>query len=391
MKSLTVTALFLATTAIPVAAEVTYPLTDTGQGTCYNNETEIACPATGKAFAGQDAQFARTPQSFTDNGDGTVKDNVTGLVWQQIPDKERLGWQAAQDYCDALELADRGDWRAPNLKELFGLSDFSSGWPYLDKSVFTLHGNRKDQQFWASNFYLVGTTHDGAPSAFGVNHVTGHIKAYPAETPKWDKADGSRPPPPPPPPPGDGEGEGGPGSRPGGKPPNFGKLVRCVSGDETGLNEFSNLEDGTVLDAATGLMWGQHDTGALMNWEDALAFAARMNAEDYLGHNDWRLPDVRELQSIVDYSGVFPAIDSDVFEITEPDTYFWSSTSAFFNAEEPDHVYAWYVAFGYAPGPDGEDVHGAGAVRFIGKAESSRHAEGDYRPLNAVRLVRDAD
>lgn len=375
-------------TLAPTIAAASYPLSDTMQNVCYDNETDIACPVTGEAFAGQDAQFTGTPQSFTDNGDGTVSDNVTGLIWQQVPDAERLGWQAAQDYCETLELADRDDWRTPNLKELFGISSFGAGWPYLDTSVFTLLGAEKDQQFWSSNFYLVGTTHDGAPSAFGVNHVTGHIKAYPAESIQRGKPDNSNRPPPPP----KDEAAQGAKTQPEGRmPPNFGKLVRCVSGDETGLNEFADGNDGTVLDAATGLMWGQADAGALMNWEDALAFAARMNAEDYLGHDDWRLPDIRELQSIVDYSGVFPAINSDVFEITEPDTYFWSSTSAYFNDKQPDHVYAWYVAFGYAPGPDGEDVHGAGAVRFIGKSESSPNAEGDYRPLNAVRLVRDAD
>lgn len=357
------------------------------QSACYNNKTEIACPKTGEAFAGQDAQFTNTPQSYTDNGDGTVIDNVTGLVWQQVPDKERLGWQAAQDYCKTLELADLTDWRTPNLKELFGLSSFNKGWPYLDTSVFTLLGADKDQQFWSSNFYHAGTTHNGAPSAFGVNHVTGHIKAYPAEARQSDEGNNSRKPPPPP----GGDNADSPQRQPGGAPPHFGKLVRCVSGDETGLNEFSNNTDGTVLDTATGLMWGQSDAGTLMNWEEALAFAVRMNSEDYLGYDNWRLPDIRELHSIVDYSGVFPAIDLDVFQITEPDTYFWSSTSAYFNAKQPEHVYAWYVAFGYAPGPDGEDVHGAGAVRFIGKAENSPSAEGDYRPLNAVRLVRDAD
>ena len=49
--------------------------------------------------------------------------------------------------------------------------------------------------------------------------------------------------------------------------------------------------------------------------------------------------------------------------------YFWTSTSAYQNARSPGYYYAWYVAFGTAPDPDGNDTHGAGGVRFDVKAE----------------------
>ncbi|PJI84289.1 uncharacterized protein DUF1566 [Yoonia maricola] len=221
-----------------------------------------------------------------------------------------------------------------------------------------------------------------------MNHITGHIKAYPAETPT-DLSGRNAPSPP---------SEGGADAttgpqtgNTGGARPDFGKYVRCVAGNEIGANDFADNGDGTVTDAATGLMWSQADAGQDMDWEAALAYAVEMNESAYLGHTDWRVPNIRELQSIADYSGVFPAIDHEVFTWTEADRYYWSSTSGYFNTAEPEHYYAWYVAFGYAPGVDGEDIHGAGAVRFIGKAESSPAAEGDYRPLNAVRLVRDAE
>lgn len=376
--------LFGVTGATAQSPTVSYPLVDTSQSACYDNSGFIECPIAGGAFFGQDAQYAGTSPSFIDNGDDTVRDNVTGLVWQKTPAKARMSWSEAQSFCAALELAGRDDWRAPNLKELFGLSDFSQGWPYLDTKFFVLSGGGKDQQFWTSNFYEVGTTHDGARSAFGVNHSTGHIKAYPAETPDAIPKDN----PPPPPPPRDDDPNT---ARPGGTPPEFGKLVRCVAGDELGQNAFVDNGDGTVSDRATTLMWSQSDAGEDMDWEDALAYAMAMNAADYLGYDDWRLPNIKELQSIVDYSGSFPAVDASYFKWAEVDRYFWSSTSAYFNASQPDYAYAWYVAFGFAPGPDGEDVHGAGAVRFIGKSEDSPAAEGDYRPLNSVRLVRDAD
>ena len=68
-----------------------YPIVDTGQTTCYDDSGVITCPAEGEAFYGQDAQFTGNPPSYTDNGDGTVTDNVTGLIWQQSPDTDGDG------------------------------------------------------------------------------------------------------------------------------------------------------------------------------------------------------------------------------------------------------------------------------------------------------------
>lgn len=121
---------------------------------------------------------------------------------------------------------------------------------------------------------------------------------------------------------------------------------------------------------------------SLSPWQSALAYA------DSFSYDDWRVPNVKELQSIVDYSGVYPAINTSYFSITDEDAYFWSSTSAFFSPETPGYYYAWYVAFGYAVGPDGTDVHGAGAVRFDTKAEGGPAGEDPERIFNYVRLVR---
>jgi len=106
----------------------TYKVVDTGQEACYNaNGNEIAPPAPGEAFYGQDAQFQGTQFSLIDNGDGTVTDLNTGLMWQKTPSSTSFGWQGAVDYCESLELAGYDDWRAPTLKELFSISDFSQG------------------------------------------------------------------------------------------------------------------------------------------------------------------------------------------------------------------------------------------------------------------------
>ena len=77
----------------------------------------------------------------------------------------------------------------------------------------------------------------------------------------------------------------------------------CVRGNPSyGKNDFHDNGDGTITDRATGLMWSKADSGKGMNWQDALAWVQKKNAEKFLGHDDWRLPSVKELQSIVDYT-----------------------------------------------------------------------------------------
>ena len=106
-------------------------------------------------------------------------------------------------------------------------------------------------------------------------------------------------------------------------------------------------------------MWPKADSAKGMNWQDALAWVQQKNAEKFLGHNDWRLPSVKELQSLVDYSrspdtSHAPAIDP-VLACTQitneggkPDwPCYWSATthSGFLGGAA-----AMYVAFGRAAG-----------------------------------------
>lgn len=294
-------------------------------------------------------------------------------MWQKSPENIGISYEEAYAYCESLEMGGYDDWRMPTTKELFSISDFSEGWPYLNTTYFDLAdtaGVSKDEQYWTQPY--VGTTVEGRTNAaFGVNHGTGHIKAYAAAV------SGPR-----------------------------GNHVRAVRGDAYGENDFVDNGDGTVTDRATGLMWQQADSGSGMDWEDALAYADNLTAG---GYDDWRLPNVKELQSIVDYThapsavdaaDIGPAIDTDFFEITQlpsgttdyiPDYgYYWTSTSAYHGKDSPEYYYAWYVAFGSAVGNDGADFHGAGSVRFYAKVEDGPRGEGDERYYNYVRCVRDA-
>ena len=129
------------------------------------------------------------------------------------------------------------------------------------------------------------------------------------------------------------------------------RFVPCLGGQDgfshTGCpsaGRFTDHGDGTVTDHCTGLMW-QKDTADVNDdgnsndqdrtlWCDALAYCNNLS---FAGHDDWRLPNVRELQSIVDYGQRNPAIDP-VFSASS-DAY-WSSTSYTGNP-----VFGWYVNF----------------------------------------------
>jgi hypothetical protein len=339
-----------------------YPIVDTNQGTCYDNSELIDGPAEGEVFYGQDAQYTGNTPSYTDNGDGTVTDEVTGLVWAQDMSDSSMSWEEANDYCESLEMGGYDDWRLPTLKELWSIRDFSAGWPWVDTDYFYLVGDGSQgaqQHSWSSNYYLVDTEESMDNIAFIVNDWTGHIKAM----------DGNR-------------------------------FVRAVRGDTYGINDFVDNDDATIIDEATSLMWAQKDSGEAMDWEAALAYA---EDSTYAGYDDWRLPNVKELQSLVDYSGVFPAIDSTMFDLTEITNeagnadypYVWTSTSNPYidpkEAADAGYCYAWYVAFGYAVGTDGEDLHGAGAVRFDTKAEDGTDGPDAPRYYNYVILVRGGD
>jgi hypothetical protein len=358
-----------------------YPVVGTSQTKCWDSTGNMITPATGGVFYGQDSQFEHIPPGYTKSNDGlTVKDEVTGLTWQQSHDTGIYFWAETQTVVDNLNNQNYGgynDWRVPTIKELYSLWNASTGWPYIDTKYFTIsYSSEEDLShaiFWSSDKYtgvlgnISGNT-PGAELAFGVNFGTGHIKAY-------SIAEGPR------------------------------HFVRCVRGNLAyGVNLFQNNNDGTISDLATGLMWPQADNGTGMDWEHALAYAQSQNNANYLGHNDWRLPDTKELQSLVDYTrspgatnaaNAGPAINA-LFSSTgilndggKADyPYYWTSTSAIPKANGT-YAFAWYVAFGRAEDGNGEDLHGAGAVRFDAKILGNGQAE--ERVLNYVRLVRNTN
>jgi len=83
--------------------------------------------------------------SYTDNGDGTVTDVNTGLIWQQ--DVTSLNWEEALAYCEELNLGGYTDWRLPNKNELRSLVDYSRYNPAINTTYFP---NTGASSYWSS-------------------------------------------------------------------------------------------------------------------------------------------------------------------------------------------------------------------------------------------------
>ena len=379
------------TPALLAAAPITYVVTDTGQERCYDDRKEIAYPAAGAAFFGQDAHYQGVANDFATNANGTVTDRSTGLMWTRDPGAKVTCEQAAAG-ATACRVGGYADWRLPSIKELYSLMDFrgidpdakssdASGLrPFIDARAFVFHygeasvGDRIiDSQFASSTLY-VGTTMGGNKTLFGVNFADGRIKGYPAGAVRD-------------------------------RPAKLYYALYVRGNPQYGKNRFRGNGDGTVTDEATGLTWQQADSGKAMDWQHALAYAEGLALG---GHDDWRLPNAKELQSIVDYSR---APDTTGSAAIDP---LFACTSITNEAGQKDFGCYWtgtthvgvrnggacaaYLSFGRAMGNmrgRWMDVHGAGAQRSDPKGGNpadyaqGRGPQGDaVRVLNYVRCVR---
>ena len=95
----------------------------------------------------REAEAPRTLSSFwTDNGNGTVTDHRSGLVWQQAETPDR-SWEEAIRSCEDLTLAGLGDWRLPSLREIRAINDESRVRPSIDTALFP---GTSSAPFWSS-------------------------------------------------------------------------------------------------------------------------------------------------------------------------------------------------------------------------------------------------
>jgi hypothetical protein len=284
-------------------------LPDTGQTKCYDTAgDEINCPQPGDDFYGQDAEYVKT-RAYTDLGNGIVRDDVTGLEWVQdgnvmatrdpgfdtdgTSGDGQVTWQHAFDYVDLLnseEYLGYSDWRLPSIQELASLVDSSRSYPAIDPIFSAVAA-----YYWSSTADAFNTSGAGY-----VDFATGFVISC-------NKT--------------------------------LGRYVRAVRGNPLPANNFIDNNDGTLTDTSTGLMWQQATAPGTYTWQQALDYVALLNVEEYLGYDDWRLPDRNELQSIVDYSRYNLAIDP-LFSALA--SFYWASTTY-----ADSTLYAWSVDFSY--------------------------------------------
>jgi hypothetical protein len=106
---------------------------------------------------------------LVENGDGTVTDTVTGLMWQQA-EAGTMTWDAALAYCESLVLAGHSDWRLPNRNELQSIVDYVRYKPSIDKAVFP---GSVSSRYWSSTTDAFATE-----CAWCVNFENGYIQSY---------------------------------------------------------------------------------------------------------------------------------------------------------------------------------------------------------------------
>ncbi|MCX5885360.1 MAG: DUF1566 domain-containing protein [Proteobacteria bacterium] len=311
-----------------VAFAGTINLPRTGQTKCYDTTgTEIACSGTGQDGEIQ-AGVAWPDPRFTDNGDETMTDNLTGLMWTKDANltSATKTWQQALDYVAGMNNGTYpnfgyADWRLPNVNELESLINANepNSATWLNTQGFT---NVQAYLYWSSTSDAVdqdvasiidmwhGYVYNGDKSygSFCFWPVHGGQQdlpdpAYPANV--WKT----------------------------------GQTTGYYSGDDGDLERgvawpvprFADHGNGTVTDKLTGLMWTK-DADLLngtMTWQQALDYVAGMNTGTYpnYGFYDWRLPNRKELFSLADHSLYNPALPID-HPFNNVQTYnYWSSTS----------------------------------------------------------------
>ncbi len=306
----------------------------TGQTLCYDQAGRVV-PCAG---TGQDGEFRfgrpwPLPR-FVVQG-GTVVDRLTGLVWSRDanPPGFPLTWPEALEAVARLNAdgyAGHADWRLPNRRELRSLMSLAAknpalpaghpfqnvflGWYWSSTSAAMdpayawyvhLEGarmfyGRKDQ------YYLVWPVRGGAPDAL---LATGQRRCYDAA----------------------------------------GREIACAGSGQDGelqkgraLPEPRFLAEGeTVADLLTGLRWLRKAdcAGGPVDWQQALAAVAALNRQAMAGITGWRLPNINELEVLVDCACHSPALPAG-HPFAEVQEVYWSSTTSFF---ETDWAWALYL------------------------------------------------
>jgi chitodextrinase len=340
------------------ATAITLPRT--GQTACYDDlGGQTDCANTGQD--GELRKGAAWPSPrFSADPDTSITDNLTGLAWAPNGDlmtsrdpgwdtdktsgDGKVTWQHALDYVAKLNAEaylGHTDWRLPNRHELRSLVSYgvmnSASW--LNSQGFT---GVLSEEYWTSTSWAINPRY-----AWYVSLLSGYVidDSNKDETlALWPVRAG------------DGEYTATTSLPATGQTQcydNMGASVPCAGTGQDGdlqkgvawpASRFYDNGDDTMTDALTGLVWPKSGNapgpsacapGAAKTWQDAFAYAACLNEKAFLGHTDWRLPNLYELDSLLhaDQPDNAAWLNSEGFNAVQAGLY-WTSTTFTANATD---------------------------------------------------------
>jgi hypothetical protein len=235
------------------------------------------------------------PQSYTNNGDGTTTDNVTGLMWQQTPIIDGGSFPEvylpdAVSYCAGLSLAGHADWRIPTVVELESILDYNVAYPGPAFNA-TYFPGAPGNPFWSTTpvpnsqqAWFLESNYAVVSASIGSDQELGETYSFYCV-------------------------RGG-----------VGPFAPPAAPSNSPSGRYASADAG-VQDTKTGLVWQPAASTSEMTYASARTYCA----------GPWRLPTVSELFSIVDFTDVpnsitpVSLIDSTFFPNTPAGT-FWAST-----------------------------------------------------------------